>query len=64
MTNEESVKLLRELTGSSVYTGPWKPYILSPHLSTEMNNIIASYGVEKLTNDDLEQIIKLAEVLL
>lgn len=64
MTNEESIKLLRSLIDRSFRAGQWSGHILSPHLSTEVNNIIASYGVDSLTNDDLEQIIKLAEVLL
>ena len=66
MTNtlKESINLLRVLIDGSFYTGDWKASILKGHLSPEMNNIIISYGVDRLTNEDLEQIIKLAEVLL
>jgi hypothetical protein len=65
MTNtlKGSIDLLNHLSGNKTY-GHWRASILKDHLSPEMNNIITSYGVEKLTNEDLEQIIKLAEVLL
>jgi hypothetical protein len=45
MTNtvKESIEFLRDLINR--YTVKWDGCVLSPYLSSEVNNIITSYGV-------------------
>ena len=64
-TLEESVETLRKILLKRQFIHVWSSAVLKDYMHLEVNNIITSYSDEAwLTNEDLEQIIKLAEVLL
>ena len=64
-TLEESVETLRKILLRRQFVHVWSSAVLKIYMHVEVNNIITSYSDKQwLDNEDLEQIIKLAEVLL